>query len=135
VSAFGLIFLVLGVGLLVGCFFAASRTRSFLATAHEARAEVIALQHRLGQNHERAYYPVLRYRTQEGSTQEVVSSVGTNPPRYKEGDSVVVLYDPARPDTVRIHTFFNVWVFPLVLGGLGVIFLIVGGGITLMGGH
>jgi hypothetical protein len=135
VSAFGLIFLVLGVGLLVGCFFAVTRTKRFLANAHEAQAEVIALQHRVGTHHERSYYPVLRYRTQQGTTQEVVSNVGTNPPRYKEGDSVVVLYDPAQPDNVRIHTFFNVWVFPLVLGALGVIFLCVGGGIAMFSGR
>jgi hypothetical protein len=135
VSAFGLIFLVAGAGLLVGCFFATARTRRFLANAREAQAEVVALQQRLGTGQERSYYPVLRYRTQEGSTQEVVSNVGSNPPRYKEGDSVAVLYDPAQPDNVRIHTAFNVWAFPLMLGGIGVIFLVVGGGITMFSGH
>ncbi len=134
-SAFGSIFLVAGVGLLVGCFFAATRTKRFLASAREAPAEVIALQQRLGNDREQAYYPVLRYRTQEGSTREVVSNVGSNPPRYKEGDSVVVLYDPSRPDSVRIHTFFNVWAFPLLLGGIGVLFLFVGGGITMFSGR
>ncbi|MFL5346469.1 MAG: DUF3592 domain-containing protein, partial [Hyalangium sp.] len=81
------------------------------------------------------YYPVLRYRTQAGATQEVVSNVGSNPPRYKEGDSLVVLYDPAQPDNMRIHTVFNVWAFPLLLGGIGVVFLLVGGGITMFSGH
>lgn len=134
-SAFGLIFLVAGVGLLVGCFFAITRTQRFLANARGAQAEVIALQQRLGTGQERSYYPVLRYQTQEGSTQEVVSSVGSNPPRYKEGDSVDILYDPAEPDNVRIHTTFNVWAFPIILGGIGVIFLLVGGGITMFSGH
>ena len=134
-SAFGLIFLVLGVGLLVGCFFAFVRTQRFLASAREAQAEVVALQQRVGSGNERSYYPVLRFRTQEGSTKEVVSNVGSNPPRYKEGDSVVVLYDPAQPDNVRIHTAFNVWVFPIILGAIGIIFLLVGGGITMFSGR
>lgn len=134
-SAFGLIFLVVGVALLVGCFFTAARTRRFLANAQEAQAEVVALQQRLGSGNERSYYPVLRYRTQGGATQEVVSNVGSNPPRYKEGDSVAVLYDPAQPDNMRIHTAFNVWAFPMILAGIGVIFLVVGAGITMFSGH
>jgi hypothetical protein len=132
VSVIGPIFLIAGVGLLVGCFFAFSRTKRFLASAQEARAEVIGMQERIGNNHrDRVYYPVLRYRTQKGATQEVVSSVGSSPPRHKEGDSVVILYDPAKPNDVRIHSFFNVWIFPLVLGVTGGIFVAVGAGLAL----
>jgi hypothetical protein len=78
------------------------------------------------------YFPVLRYRTQQGATKEVVSSVGSTPPRYKEGDSVVILYDPAKPEDVRIHSFLNVWIAPLVLGLLGVILTLVGAGLTFL---
>lgn len=133
-SVIGPIFLIVGVGLLLGFFFAFSRTRRFLASAQEARAEVIGIKESIGSSRERVYYPVLRYRTQQGATKEVVSSVGSNPPRYKEGDSVVVLYDPAQPGDVRIHSFFNVWVGPLVLGVLGVIMTLVGAGLTLYRG-
>jgi hypothetical protein len=131
VSVIGPIFLIVGVGLLLGFFFAFSRTRRFLASAQEARAEVIGVKASIGSSRDRVYYPVLRYRTQQGDTKEVASSVGSNPPRYKEGDSVVVLYDPAQPGDVRIHSFFNVWVGPLVLGLLGVILTGVGAGLTL----
>jgi hypothetical protein len=126
VSIIGPIFVLAGLGLLAGCFFAVTRTRRFLATAREARAEVISLQQRHGKNHSRSYHPVLRYRTHAGATKEVVSSVGSNPPRYKEGDSVVVLYDPAKPEDMRIHSFANVWIMPLILGGVGGIFVVVG---------
>ncbi len=130
-SAIGPIFLIVGVGLLLGFFFVFSRTRRFLASAQEVRAEVVGMQERAGNNHRtRVYYPVLRYRTQQGATKEVVSSVGSTPPRYKEGDSVAVLYDPAKPEDVRIHSFINVWVAPLVLGSLGVILTLVGAGVT-----
>jgi hypothetical protein len=133
-SFIGPIFLIVGVGLLLGFYFAFSRTRRFLASAQEARAEVIGIKQSSGGSRDRVYYPVLRYRTQQGATKEVVSSVGSNPPRYKEGDSVVVLYDPAQPGDVRIHSFFNVWMGPLVLGLLGVIMSLVGAGLTLYRG-
>ena len=99
----------------------------FLATAQETRAEVVGMQARSGSSSSRAYFPVLRYRTQKGATHEVTSSVGSNPPRYKEGDSVVVLYDPVDPTHVRIHTFSNVWLVPMILGLIGVVFILVGG--------
>jgi hypothetical protein len=134
VSFIGPIFLIVGVGLLLGFFFVFSRTRRFLASAQEARAEVIGIKESIGSSRDRVYYPVLRYRTQQGATKEVVSSVGSNPPRYKEGDSVVVLYDPAQPGDVRIHSFFNVWIGPLVLGLLGVIMTGVGVVLTLYRG-
>jgi hypothetical protein len=135
VPAFGLIFVVVGAVLGVGALFALVRTRRFLAQAYEAAAEVVGLQQRLGTNQERAYYPVLRYRTQGGTTHEVVSSVGSNPPRYQEGDRLSVLYDPENPENMRIHSFLNVWAFPLILGVTCVIFLGVGAGLTLFSGR
>lgn len=129
------IFLAVGGGLLVGCLFLAVRTKRFLASAEQARAEVVGLEQRGGtEPHERAYYPVLRYRTRQGATQEVVSSVGSNPPRYREGDSVTVLYNPAKPGEVRIHTFSQVWAAALVPGVLGAICLLVGAGVMLLRG-
>jgi hypothetical protein len=133
-SAMGLIFLVVGVGLGVGCLLVASRTKRFLAHAREAQAEVIGLRQRLGDNHTRVYHPVLRYQTREGATHEVISSVGSHPPRHKEGDRIAILYNPERPEEVRIHTFFNVWLVALVLGGMGGLFVLVGGGLALLGG-
>lgn len=135
-TGIGLIFLVAGVGLVIGCFFAVSRTKRFLSTAREVRGQVVGIESRRGrgQHASRMHYPVLRYRTQEGTQHEVVSSVGSNPPRYKEGDSVTLLYDPQNPLDARIHTFLNVWLFPVVLGGVGGAFVLVGGVLALMGG-
>ena len=129
----GPIFLVVGVGLLLGCFGAFTRTKRFLASALEARAEVVRVEERHGgSGQSRSYHPILRYRTQAGATKEIVSSVGSNPPRYKKGDSLAILYDPARPDDMRIHSFANVWIVPLILGFVGVIFIVVGAVLTFV---
>lgn len=132
----GPIFLVVGLGLLAGCFGAYTRTKRFLAAAREARAEVVGMDERHGgSSQSRSYHPILRYRTQEGVTKEIVSSVGSNPPRYKKGDSVAILYDPAKPDDMRIHSFANVWLVPLILGFVGVIFIVVGSVLTFFMGR
>jgi hypothetical protein len=124
------------LGLLVGSFGAYTRTKRFLATAREARAEVVGMDERHGGNSQsRSYHPILRYRTQEGVTKELISPVGSNPPRYKKGDSVAVLYDPAKPDDMRIHSFGSVWIVPLILAFVGVIFIVVGSVLTFVMGH
>ena len=38
-----------------------------------------------------------------------------------------VFYDPANPSTVILNDFNKLWVGPLVVGGLGIAFTIVGG--------
>ena len=131
----GPIFLVVGLGLLAGSFGAYSRTKRFLAKAREARAEVVGMDERHGgSSQSRSYHPILRYRTQEGVTKEIVSSVGSNPPRYKKGDSVAVLYDPSNPDDMRIHSFGSVWIVAMILAFVGVIFVVVGSVLTFVMG-
>lgn len=132
-SAIGIILLLAGLGLSVGALVSRSRTQRFVRSALQTQAQVTGLEQRRGNQSTRMYHPVLRYKTQEGTEHEVVSAVGSNPAPYKPGDTVTVLYDPARPEEVRIHTFLQVWLFPLVLGGLGVTFFLVGGGLLLLG--
>ena len=132
-SAIGFILLLAGLGLSVGAFISRSRTQKFVQSAVQTQAQVTGLQQRRGNQNALLYHPVLRYTTRAGTEHEVVSAVGSNPAPYKPGDTVTVLYDPARPEEVRIHTFLQVWLFPLVLGGLGVTFLFVGGGLLLLG--
>jgi hypothetical protein len=132
VSVIGFIILLAGVGLCVGGLVSRARTQRFVASALQAQAEVTGLEQRRGNKNSLMYHPVLRFTTQQGVQHEVVSPVGSNPAPCKPGDTVRILYNPARPEEVRIHTFLHVWLFPLVLGGMGGIFLLVGGGLVLM---
>lgn len=122
----GFIFLAAGVGMGVICLVTLARTRRFLAQAHETPAQVVG-NHSRHHNRKHTYYPVLRYQTQEGTSHEVVSPVGSNPPRYREGEQVTILYNPANPQQVRINNFLNLWLMPLLFGVLGGAFLLVGG--------
>ncbi|WP_433618576.1 DUF3592 domain-containing protein [Dactylosporangium sp. CA-139114] len=47
--------------------------------------------------------PVFDYRTREGHPMRATEQVGTNPPRYRPGTPVVVLYDPAEPYRARLE--------------------------------
>jgi hypothetical protein len=121
----GYLFLGAGVGMVVIGLFSLARTRRFLSLAHPAPAEVVG-NHSRRHRHKLTYYPVLRYRTHADTQHEVTASVGSNPPRYREGDRLTVLYNPANPEEVRIRSFLHLWLLPLLFGGMGGIFMLVG---------
>ena len=132
-SAIGFILLLAGLGLSVGALVSRSRTQRFVQSSLQTQAQVTGLQQRRGNQNTLLYHPVLRFKTKAGTEHEVVSPVGSTPSPYKPGDTVTVLYDPARPEEIRIHTFLHLWLFPLVLGGLGLTFFVVGGFLVLLG--
>jgi|SRR5579883_1967862 len=65
-----------------------------------------------------SYFPVVRYRSNSNLTLEFKDSIGSNPPSYRVGDKVTVLY---LPDTRRSQPmidrgpFWN-WMIPIALG-------------------
>ncbi|WP_169514771.1 DUF3592 domain-containing protein [Actinomadura atramentaria] len=47
------------------------------------------------------HHPVVRYRGDDGYERQAVSEVGTRRVRFRPGEQIVVVYDPANPDRVR----------------------------------
>ena len=63
-------------------------------------------------------------------TDEVInfkSSVGSNPPSYRVGDTVEIYYDPTYPYSTQINDFWSNWLGVVVLGFMGIIFTFLGG--------
>jgi hypothetical protein len=70
------------------------------------------------------YHPVVRFSTPDGPSIEFKDRVGTDPPSYRAGDPVTVLYDPESPrDTAMIDRGLWNWLAP---GALCLFGLIVG---------
>ena len=64
-----------------------------------------------------SYYPIVRYRTQNGVSVEFKDSVGSNPPSYHAGDKVTVLYladNPSKQAIIDRGKFWN-WSIPVLL--------------------
>jgi hypothetical protein len=72
------------------------------------------------------YYPVVRFKTQDGKAVDFRAASGSQRPTYSVGDKVPVLYDPNNPKDSRINTVWGVWGAPLILLGIGAVFLILG---------
>ena len=64
-----------------------------------------------------SYHPIVRFRTDRNATIEFKDSIGSNPPSYRVGDKVTVLY---RPDDPRGHAIIDRgplwnWAIPALL--------------------
>lgn len=121
----GLGFALAGVAMLLGSLWICSNTRRFLAAAESTTGEVTSLVRR--QTREGVTFaPKVRFRTLQGKIIEFVSATSGNPSGYAVGDSVGVLYDPARPGEAAIRGFFSLWGGTVILGALAVPFTVAG---------
>jgi uncharacterized protein DUF3592 len=50
-------------------------------------------------------------------------SFGRSGRNYEIGDQVPIVYDPQRPTELRINTFLNTWLGPIVVITMGLIFV------------
>ena len=122
----------IGVLLLFGAFWSVSSTRTWIAHTIEVPGSVIEMV-RVRDMDKSGYLfaPVVRFKTVEGNTVEFKSGFRSNPPAYRTGQTVSVLYDPGEPRSAAIRGF-SLWLMPLILGFIGSIFLIVGTAMVVM---
>lgn len=121
---------LIGIGMLTGAFFIYRNTAAFTASAAKAEGTVIDLQRSRSSD---TYRPVVRFATSSGQPIEFVSSSGSNPPSYARGERVEVLYHPDDPNAAKINGWFSLWGGATILGGMGLLFFAIGGGIIVAG--
>lgn len=124
------VFLLIGLGLLAGGGYAASRTVAFLGTAASVEGTVVELVESVSRDSDghrsRTYRPTVEFQLGSGETRTFTSSMGSSPPAYDVGERVTVLYDPQDPGDARLQGTFALWGVSLILGGMGAIFGTVG---------
>jgi hypothetical protein len=125
-------FAAIGIGLLIGAFFAYQNTRGFLIGAATTEGKVVELERsRSGDSH--VYRPVVEFNTPGESVVRFTSPVGSNPASYSVGEKVEVMYLESSPEKARINGFFSLWGLPVILGVLGSVFFLVGFSIFMFG--
>ncbi|MBI5262580.1 MAG: DUF3592 domain-containing protein [Bradyrhizobium sp.] len=131
---FGLI--PIGVLLLLGAAYTAWTTRAWLARAVEVRGSVIEMVRvRNSENTGYLFTPIVRFKTVAGRTIEFESGVRTNPPAYRTGQTVSVVYDPEEPQSAAIRGMISLWLMPMILSFIGSIFLLVGTAMVVLSGR
>jgi hypothetical protein len=132
----GTLFVVVGVLLLVGGFFSYKHTRRFIAHSTVTRGEVIDLVLRATSDSDSprsdagVYYPLIRFETESHEAIEFMGSTGSNPPSHRKGDTIAVRYDSDDPYRARVDSFFSLWLFAVIPGALGLVFVTAGGIMT-----
>ncbi|MCW9707889.1 DUF3592 domain-containing protein [Fodinibius salsisoli] len=125
------VFSLVGLGLLVGAFFWYNSNTAFLEKAITAEGTVVDLVVNRSSD-SRTYSPVVEFLTQEGESIEFVSRTSSNPPSYSRGERVEVLYLLGEPRQAKINGFFSLWGGILIVGGLGLIFFLVGAALVIV---
>jgi hypothetical protein len=121
-----LLVLVGGPFLVLGLHEAAT-TRRQLDTFSTARGTVVGntYQEGGGEDGSGAYYPVVEFKPEDARPVRFSDGVGTLPPDYDLGASVVVLYDRQNPNDARIHSWKRLWLMPTLFTGIGLLILLV----------
>ena len=128
ISRIAYLFLFLGLAMLAGAAYWASRVEQFARAASRAPGTVVKIE-RSHSGSSSSYYPVVRFRTAAGQDITFRSSFGSNPPSHAVGEEVEVLYRESDPGEARIKSFFGLWGGATIIGSIGAVFALVGGGI------
>lgn len=128
----GIVFPLIGGLLFVIGAFLFIRTRIFLGKAHEVKGTVVRMVYSRSSKGGGGYSPIYQFRTIDGQTIEQRDNLSTNPPMFKEGQQIDVLYDPANPQNSRIKRFMSLYFTSILLCGMGLIFGCVGVGLLAL---
>lgn len=109
-----------------------ARRRRLLKVGITTEATVVSIRKDIYYNNrsETAFYPTIEYTAE---TNEIINreySIGTNPSKYKEGDKLIIIYDPENIKSFIINDTPTKIIWPIfLLGGIALmilgIFLIV----------
>jgi Protein of unknown function (DUF3592) len=129
----GVIFVAIGAVFIgLGIFFFI-RTRRFLRTAAEATGTIVELRESSGSEGGTVYSAVVEFQTADGRSIRWEESMASNPPAGQPGEQLVMKYDPANPNTARIAKATRMWFMPVLFGGLGLLFFVIGVVLTIAG--
>jgi len=127
-------YIALGIGavLLVVGLLVWNKTRVFVARAATTGGVVTELiEVRDNDGGSSTFKPVVKFSAPGGEEVTFTSSYSSRPPAYDVGEAVEVLYEPADLRGARIKGFGSLWLGPLILGGLGAVFSVIGASILL----
>ena len=129
-----LLLLVAALGIGIGSLVSFANTIAFVRSALIAPGTVIELVGRPCDPKDRGtcYAPrVLFTDPATGRRIEFLSRVATDPPAFRVGERLMVLYSPDDPGAAMVQGFFSIWGGVSILSGICILFAAVGGGILL----
>lgn len=124
----GLVFAALSVVILIVAMVLFNiRLGPISAASGRAEGEVIGMA-----GHGRGRAPIVEFTPATGHAVRFEGSFSSKPPRYRIGERVQVVYDPASPAHAFIDTFLEKWFLPFLLAMIGIPYLLVAGLILIL---
>lgn len=121
----GLLFILIGFGVVVSGIFAILKVRRQFAGSAKATGKVIAFGRIQGQRGY-LYCPQVEFQIPTGQTIRFQSEAGSQPPAYQVGQQVEVVYQAANPHKAEINSMMALWFAPGCMSLMGLLFLFVG---------
>ena len=126
----GIIFLVVGLGMLGFGGWSFLNTRNQMENWGHANGEIVSFSHYSDSDGGSLTVPVVRYTTEDGEviTAEPYEERNTtvDVDGYRVGDEVEVIYNPDNPRDMFLNDFMHVWFVPTLMGGMGGLFSFIG---------
>lgn len=115
-----LYYLSAGMGLVgsILLFFAGKRfiqTIIFLWAAERTEGKIVSFIESKNNDGLTMYLPVFDYQTRLGKTYRQKAKVASNPPGYKVGERVTILFMKKDPQNARLKSFSELWLMTAVL--------------------
>jgi hypothetical protein len=140
VWVFGVIFTLVGVGMLVGSGWTMGTTLKFRKSAQTTEGQIVSYDTEVSESRSNGrtkrttmYRAIYEYRDLSGTTHQAKASSSSSSKGYAVGAKVPVRFMPNNPDDARIDSFMENWFAPLILGGLGIVFFGIGVGSFVAG--
>lgn len=119
------ILLALGLAGLTANGFWINHINHFIGSASVAQGKVIRLLPRQGDNGV-TYRPQVEFTALDGQAHQFASNGSSNPPAYAIGETVTVLYPPEAPQDAHIDGVLDLWLGPIIVGGVTGTFALFG---------
>jgi hypothetical protein len=117
-----IVILAIGVLSTIAGFYLIYDTTGLLNRSLKATATVTEMKY----NSDGLAYPVLQFVNSQGSLVTTRLNEAQKPPAYAVGDRVEIIYDSISPSNVRVNSLLGIWLAPMLMTILGVVFLSTG---------
>ncbi|WLV24273.1 DUF3592 domain-containing protein [Aciduricibacillus chroicocephali] len=122
----GLISIISGMIMLTVPLIIILRRRQFRENIRVAETTATIIENIRPVYSEKMYNPVLEYTTKEGETIIHRSKMGSNPPRFKEGEQVKIYYHMDKPEKHQVKAGWPYYLLISIFLFFGIITSVIG---------
>ncbi len=121
----GLLFLLIGFGVLISGIIAVFKVRREFSNSAETTGKVVDFGTIAGQRG-KLYCPQVEFQIPNGQIFRFQSNLGTQPPSYNVGQQIEVIYQITNPIKAEINSKMTLWFAPGCMLLMGLVFSFLG---------